>query len=374
MKRQTTHPGRGGHFTRLAAIPLALAFVLLSLVLATPASAQDGTPPTNEYCLSCHNNSDLSLTLPSGEQVSLYVPQDSLTHSVHAPIDITCQQCHTDIQTFPHPPIQAQNARELTQEMYQACQGCHDDKYTLTQDSYHAQAAASGNPEAPVCTDCHGAHEIKPPSTPRALISQTCGQCHTDIYNTYKNSIHGKALIEEGNPDVPVCTDCHGVHNIQDPRTQEFRVREPELCAKCHADPELMGKYGISADVYSIYSTSWHGVEVSVFETKWPALQRHSAICTDCHGTHDILPTENPSSRVNAMNLLATCQQCHPGAGPDWTGAWTGHHEVSLERTPFVFYTQAFYNYLTPFVLWASALYVLLQFIRATVARVRRTL
>ena len=66
--------------------------------------------------------------------------------------------------------------------------------------------------------------------------------------------------------------------------------------------------------------------------------------------------------------------QVSPRCGDHWTGAWTGHNQVSLDRTPFVFYTQAFYASLTPVVLWVSIGYVILQILRATVARVRRSL
>ena len=55
-----------------------------------------------------------------------------------------------------------------------------------------------------------------------------------------KHSIHGDALLTEGNPDVPTCIKCHGVHDINDPTTALARVRSPQLCADCHADEELM--------------------------------------------------------------------------------------------------------------------------------------
>jgi predicted CXXCH cytochrome family protein len=63
-------------------------------------------------------------------------------------------------------------------------------------------------------------------------------------------------LIQEDNPDVPVCTDCHGVHNIQDPRTEQFRIEEPDLCAGCHANAELMSEYNLPANVYDLYKLS----------------------------------------------------------------------------------------------------------------------
>ncbi|OGO16805.1 MAG: hypothetical protein A2Z14_07055 [Chloroflexi bacterium RBG_16_48_8] len=135
-----------------------------------------------------------------------------------------------------------------------------------------------------------------------------------------------------------------------------------------------MAKYGLSVDVYNIYQLSWHGVDVEVYKANWPSIWHNSAVCTDCHGVHNIRETEDPQSKVNPDNLLVTCQECHPKAGPNWTGAWTGHNEVSRERTPFVYYTQIFYDVFTPTVLALSALYVCLQIIRALVARVRKSL
>ena len=351
------------------------AFVLLlSLLLVSPAAAKPPTQETEKYCLSCHGDSNLSMTLPSGEVLSLYVSQDALDHSVHSSKGIECEACHNDITTYPHPVLKYQSKRELSRAFYQTCEKCHSVNYAKAQDSMHAQAAEAGNLDAPICTDCHGAHDVRPPAEPRSSISETCGQCHTQIVDTYRQSVHGAALMADENPDVPVCTDCHGVHNIQDPRTAQFRVAEPELCAGCHANKELMSKYGLSSDVYSIYKRSWHGVDVSVYKAKWPTIWHDSAVCSDCHGIHDIRSTDDPLSKVNPKNLLTTCQQCHPSAGPNWTDAWTGHNEISLERTPALFYVEKFYTSFTPFVLWACIIYVVLQIIRATVDRVRRNM
>ncbi|NWG32959.1 MAG: cytochrome c3 family protein [Chloroflexi bacterium] len=348
--------------------------LLLSLLAASPVSAVPSAQETEKYCLSCHGDPTLSLALPSGETLSLYISQDDLDHSVHSTVGIECEACHTDIKEYPHPELKYQTARELSRAYYQTCEKCHSVNYEKAQDSMHAKAAEAGNLDAPICTDCHGAHDVRLPDEPRSRISETCRQCHTDIVDTYRQSVHGAALMLEENPDVPVCTDCHGVHNIQDPRTAQFRVAEPELCADCHANEELMSKYGLSADVYSIYKRSWHGVDVSVYKAKWPTIWHDSAVCSDCHGIHDIRSTDDPQSKVNPNNLLATCQQCHPGAGPNWTDAWTGHNEISLERTPFLFYVDRFYKLFVPFVLWGCIIYVVLQIIRATVDRVRRNL
>ncbi len=362
-------------------IPLALAAGLALMVIAlaafaAPQPAWAGPPPqeTQKYCLSCHGKPDLQMTLPGGESVSLYVSEDTLAHSVHSAAGIECQACHTNITTYPHPPASFTTRREMTFELYTACQKCHKANAEKAMDSIHAHQVQAGNLKAPVCTDCHGAHDVQPPDQPRAKISTTCGQCHTQINAEYKTSVHGAALLGEDNPDVPVCTTCHGVHNIQDPRTAQFRVQTPDLCASCHANAELMSKYGLSPDVYSLYNLSWHGVDVSVYKANWPTSWHNSAVCTDCHNTHHILKVDDPASSVNPTNLLATCQKCHPGVGPNWTGAWVGHNRIDQRRTPFLYYTEQFYSSFTPVILWMSAIYVLLQIIRATVARIRRSL
>lgn len=348
--------------------------IFLGLIFIQEAQGAPLYQQTETYCLSCHGNPEIQqLTLPNGDEVSLFIDPQILKTSIHSPSGIECEACHTNIKTYPHPELEYQSARELSRSYYLACQKCHSSNYSLTLDSMHAQVAQAGNLDAPICTDCHGAHNVQAPDEPRTLISQTCGHCHTDIYNQYQHSVHGAALVE-GNLDVPVCTDCHGVHNIQDPRTEQFRIAEPEMCAGCHADSKLMGKYGLSADVYDVYSLSWHGVDLSVYKARWPTIWHDTAICSDCHGVHDILSTGDPTSRVSEENLLTTCQQCHPGVSQNWTGAWTGHYQISLERTPFVFYTDAFYSYFTPVILWISGIYVILQLIRSMVNRARRSL
>jgi len=345
-----------------------------SFLLTTSVTAEEPNQPTDEYCLSCHTEKDLSFTLPSGETLSLYVDPEIHGESVHTDAGIECHACHTNITSYPHPELQYTSVRELSRNYYLACRQCHSINYEKTLDSMHTQIAEAGNLDAPVCTDCHSAHYVQEPDNPRALISDTCGQCHAEINETYIRSVHGGALIKDDNPDVPVCTDCHGVHDIHDPRTAQFHVATPELCADCHSNEEMMNKYGLSSDVYDIYDLSWHGVDVSVYKARWPTIWHDSAVCTDCHGIHNILSTHDPESMVNPENLLGTCQQCHDDIGPNWTAAWTGHHEISLERTPYLFYVNHFYKTFTYLVLGLSVVYVVLQIIRNTVNRARRSM
>jgi predicted CXXCH cytochrome family protein len=38
-----------------------------------------------------------------------------------------------------------------------------------------------------------------------------------------------------------------------------------------------------------------------------------SANCSHCHGVHDVVPTEDPASRVARANIIRTCGRCHVG-------------------------------------------------------------
>lgn len=368
-------PRRPWRWWSLAAV--AAFGLLVALLSASSARAQSPAPASDQDCLACHGRPGLSKVMPNGDVLSLYISPDALNQSVHTPLGIGCQSCHPDIASYPHPAISYTSARELSLAYYQTCQKCHPANFAQTQDALHnihAQISAGGNPTTPVCTDCHGAHDTQKIENDRVRISETCGRCHAQEFAQYKDSVHGVALLQENNHDVPVCTDCHGVHSIPDPRLAQFRTASPEMCAGCHANAQLMSKYGLSADVYDLYTLSWHGVDVTVYQARWPTIRHESAVCTDCHGVHNIRKASDPASTVNPANLLATCQGCHPQAGPNWTGAWTGHNRISQTRTPFLFYTETFYNYFVWLVLWGSVIYVGLQIVRATVGRFRRSL
>jgi hypothetical protein len=230
--------------------------------------------------------------------------------------------------------------------------------FEKTQDSVHARALEGGNLNAAVCSDCHGAHDIQPfDEKSRTAIPQTCERCHSEIYNAYEESVHGAALIGEGNPDVPTCIDCHGVHNVSGPVDSDFHLKSPEICARCHTDPELMDKYGISTNVLDTYLADFHGTTV-MFEAGIPGQETNKPVCVDCHGVHDIKKTDDPNSRVIHQNLLTTCQRCHPDATTNFSEAWLGHYEPSPDKYPVIYYIQLFYFIFIPTLLGGMALFV----------------
>jgi predicted CXXCH cytochrome family protein len=301
----------------------------------------------------------MTTELPSGELLFLTVDPETFNASVHGALGYACVQCHENISGFPHEPITAQTRREFTLDLYTSCAKCHPDKFEAQLDSVHAQALAAGNENAAVCTDCHGAHDVMPPDQPRSRIPKTCQKCHSQIYDLYKASVHGAALIGEGNPDVPSCIDCHGVHSVQGPSSGPFHLFSPTICAQCHADQELMAKYGISTQVFDTYISDFHGTTVLLFEKVAPDQETNKPVCVDCHGVHDILPAEDPRSSVMKANLAKTCQKCHPQANIEFPDAWLSHYQPSPQKAPLVYYVNLFYKILIPTTVGGMLVFVL---------------
>jgi predicted CXXCH cytochrome family protein len=153
-------------------------------------------PEAVAYCLGCHEDKNLSLTLKDGSTMSLFVDPSHLGKSVHAKQPM-CTDCHAKYDqdhptgaTFP-------SRRAYTVSSYEVCKKCHFDTYTRTLESVHYNLLKAGVAKAPICTDCHGAHEIPNPHAKRAMMSRTCAVCHTDVYQRYARSVHGRVLVED---------------------------------------------------------------------------------------------------------------------------------------------------------------------------------
>jgi predicted CXXCH cytochrome family protein len=321
----------------------------------------DAEQPSDDYCLLCHSNPDRAWELPSGEVLSLHVDGEVLANSVHGTDNpdgaLACADCHAN-HRFPHQPTTAQNVREFQIERYTSCQTCHEDQYTHAQDSVHGEAISAGQLDAATCVDCHGSHDVQVPNEPRDRISLTCGQCHGSIFTEYRASVHGEALFEEQNDDVPTCIDCHGVHDISNPTATSFRVRSPELCATCHADEELMERYDISTNVFDSYLSDFHGSTVALFDQEDPDAVTNKAVCYDCHGVHNITAADDSKSQVAKENLLVTCQQCHPNATDDFPDAWVGHFQPTFDDNPALTLVDWFYKIIIPATLGGFVLLV----------------
>lgn len=343
------------------------------VLLSVPPQVEDSV------CLACHNKEGFSVELDGGETLPLTINSDAFEQSTHGSNNVTCVTCHSDIDGFPHPERTTETIRDVKLKYYTSCEQCHAEQFDKTLDSVHQKALAGGNKNAAVCADCHNPHtqqRLTNKETGELLlyarlhIPETCAKCHSAIYETYKESVHGKALTEQGNPDVPTCIDCHGVHNIQNPTTATFRNSTPYLCAKCHTNNALMHKYGLSTQVLNTYVSDFHGTTVVLFDKTFPDQPTNKPVCTDCHGFHDVARGDDPQKGLLVReNLLKRCQTCHPDATANFPDAWLSHYIPSPEKYVMVYYVNLFYKFFIPAVLIPMLILVVMDFSRKMINR-----
>lgn len=269
---------------------LAMGIAVALAVLSPSVLALDETG-----CLGCHSNTNLSKFTARGVKISLYVDQSHLDASAHRFID---------------------------------------------------------------CTTCHSQkpHDVETPLT-KLSLAQKCGTCHAYQYEQHKESVHGRQL-QLGNPDVATCVDCHSddqtPHNVKRVLSYDapaYPKNIAQTCGRCHGDPKLMEQYGIVEKIYESYMSTFHGKAMQLAPSVALA-QLNKATCINCHGTHNIVRTDDPRSPVAGMeNLAKTCEQCHPGAGQNFAASFLGHKETSLEHQPVVFVTERFFLIFTTGVL-----------------------
>ena len=259
-------------------------------------------------CLTCHLHSI----------VGVGSAQDSLGHKIAQ--EKLCLSCHldnTDVRSRTSPTAEFIAAYEQ---------------------SVHGAALLKGNARAANCVDCHGSHEMKKGSDPSARVSKanipkTCSKCHREVAKDYAASVHGLA-VSKGNQDAPVCTNCHGEHNIllhDDPRSPvAARNISQQVCSPCHSSLALSTKYGLSTDRFKTFSDSYHGLAIRGGSVE-------VANCASCHGSHSIKSSDDPTSTINKANLVATCGKCHPGANQRFT-VGSVHVTAAAQQEPILYW------------------------------------
>lgn len=279
-------------------------------------------------CRSCH-----------GPAHTLLGKTDPRAPTYHLNLPRTCAQCHAD-------PELARRYRIPVGNVYQ-----------LYMDSIHGRALTrSGLLVAANCSDCHGAHEIRPRTEPdsrvyRANVPATCGSCHAGILTVYRESIHGRQAAL-GNPVAPICIDCHTAHEIRRVEAQAWKLDIVRECGTCHAES------------LHTYRDTFHGKVTTLGFTR-------VARCSDCHGYHDIQPKAHPGSRIGAANLVATCRRCHPAANANFVKYDPHADPRSRARSPLLYYASRFMTWLLVGVFAFFGVHTALWGARALAAKVR---
>jgi len=265
--------------------------------LNTTAIAQ-----TNEDCLMCHDDDTFTME-KDGAEIFIGVSTEKFERSKHA--KLKCVSCHLDYD--------AEEIPHSENQVTKSCGDCHQKQ--IVKHLFHPNILkASGKEKSKDvnCLNCHNSHYPKDPNADGSKWSNgnlpnSCGQCHNQIKNKYLASEHYDAF-EEGMMGAPNCLSCHKnpiatVHTNED--SVSVKISQEKLCLSCHLDsPEVRARTAPSAGFIHMYENSVHGSALMNGNFK-------AANCVNCHGSHEVQKSTNPTSNTFKKNIPITCGECH---------------------------------------------------------------
>ncbi len=78
-----------------------------------------------------------------------------------------------------------------------------------------------------------------------------------------------------------------------------------QTCGRCHSDAKLVKKHMVSiSEPSESYLKGVHAKAIAAGNDK-------AAVCSDCHGTHEILPSNDANSPISRAHIHTTCGKCH---------------------------------------------------------------
>lgn len=211
------------------------------------------------------------------------------------------------------------------------CLKCHSDKRIVHQkQEFVLKYKESIHGQYIKCSDCHTGHKILRSNDPRSTVAKvnvanTCAKCHKQVSDSYFESEHGKTFLS-GFESAPTCTDCHGEHDIMrvtSSKSKISRANEVEICLKCHLDnPDVRNRMTHVSSFIASYENSIHG-------RLYHLGNQDAAVCSDCHGAHEMMKASDPKSRVYKFNITSTCGKCHTKISEEFNNSI---HGVALAR------------------------------------------
>jgi hypothetical protein len=283
---------------------LAVAFAAIALSMAPFTGAVAAAGPLSEAdtaCLGCHSIEGLTKTLDNGESLSLHVPGEGFAGSVHRPFG--CATCHAAIDPATHPAAASSiaSARQYSIERAAACQMCHADALEQYEGSLHSARVREGHPLAPVCTGCHGAHEVSP-----RTAYETCVGCHAADLDAHGDWLPNAALHQE----VVSCAACHAPDaarmidlRLYDGAAKQWVVEEEGA--------PLFGQLAQAADA------NGDGLDANELRNLLQEVNRGAAIPRTLRGRVELRTDVEAHRMADKSHAIRACDNCHQyGAEP----------------------------------------------------------
>ncbi|MFO7609488.1 MAG: cytochrome c3 family protein [Candidatus Krumholzibacteriia bacterium] len=205
----------------------------------------DTTSPTHvrnipDLCGRCHDEGGIADKRYEGTEHSMVKNYKESVHgralqSSGLVVTATCVDCHT---THGIMPSKERDSSVSRANVTDTCGQCHQGIDLEFRNSIHFTGKATDEHHLPMCNDCHTSHEIARTDAEgfRLQIVNSCGTCHEKVTETYFETYHGK-VFALGYTETASCADCHGQHNVlppTDPASTLSRDNIVATCAQCH--------------------------------------------------------------------------------------------------------------------------------------------
>ncbi|MBI4741118.1 MAG: cytochrome C [Betaproteobacteria bacterium] len=337
---------------------------------ATTISAPAAPPAiANQRCLRCHADQEEKFSLrPDGSRNNIYVDPDVLEHSVHG--KVLCTGCHSDVTKLPH-------SKPLAVSI--GCVQCHRENWE----------AAKKDPDP------------KKRERLDVVVQQT---------DNYLHSAHAKPNAKNQSRTNAACHDCHDAHNIGVPgamQRKEHRLKNHEVCGRCHEKQknDYLGsihgklivdkkddKSAVCSDCHTTHdigSPKTDSMKLAITkncgnchkEAQKTYLDSYhgqvnrlgyanTAKCFDCHGGHDVKSDDDPTSSVHVNNRLKNCKNCHKEATDNFLAFHPHGDPDNVEKYPGLYWAKRFMQALILGVMIFFWVHVLLWLYREVMDRI----
>lgn len=196
-----------------------LSYILLTSIFTLSAGAvQSGS--LNNSCVDCH----MTISPFTDEQNRLN--EIRLNHTLK---NISCSfECHEDV------------IRKRASDNFQQWSDSDHSKYYVTCDACHG-GNPNGNSETASHETMKGINDAQSPIYFKN-IPDTCGKCHAEEMEHFKNTMHYQRLRAESR--APSCVTCHKPHTFKVLKASEMTA----LCSVCHNPRDQIATASVPVD------------------------------------------------------------------------------------------------------------------------------
>ncbi|PIQ89525.1 MAG: hypothetical protein COV72_02560 [Candidatus Omnitrophica bacterium CG11_big_fil_rev_8_21_14_0_20_42_13] len=252
----------------------------------------------NDFCLSCHDNSPVTLGGAANVPVDLSSAYEFTGHGKIS-IDEPCNSCHEHHASMTKPYLikDVINSANVTGNDNSVCFACHSYSEGIYPGK-NVYLSSEHGIQNKLCIDCHNPHGDN---------KDLCYLCHNANYSAHYSTQRDK-----------LCIDCHNPHEKNDLKMN--REDEEKLCFICHSGLEnefgnIRDGVGGAFSHHKVDDEEFAGGRVECFDCHNPHVVTKLNIISD---PEDPLLMPRPFSSASYRQRTAVyddfCLSCHDGS------------------------------------------------------------